>query len=132
MASGKAFEAQVRKWAKSFPDKLDALLRQSAFQLSENVVNATPVDTGYLRSAWQPSIGEPKTSAGTGADPVTEIGLVTAQFKAGEKFYLTNGTYYGPFVEYGTSRMAPRYFVSDQVKRWPYVAAQVAKELGLK
>lgn len=136
MAGGREFKAQLGRWAQAAGDKLDALVRQSAYEIAENVVRDTPVDTGFLRGNWQPSIGAPqaieKAPDPSGAGVVADIGLVFAQAKAGDRVYFLNNTEYGPFVENGTSKVPGRYFVADNVKRWPVVVEKIAQELKLK
>lgn len=130
MANGRTFNAQVRDWAAKFPDKMDALARQTAQEVSQRVVTATPVDTGFLRGSWQPSIGRPGPA--TPGDASAKVALTISGMRAGDMFYMTNGAKYAKFVEFGTSKMAPRYYVTDNVKRWPVIVRKVAKDIGLK
>lgn len=133
--SGREFVIQVRGWEKATAEKLDALARQATQQIAENIVRSTPVDTGFLRGSWQPSLSKPEAARGkpdlTGARVAADIGLVCSGMKAGDVFYLTNNAAYGAYVEFGTSKMAGRFFVTSNVKRADAVVRKVAKELGL-
>ena len=133
--SGRQFNLRIKGWAKSTTEKLDALARQSCQQIAENVVRATPVDTGFLRGSWQPSLENPVAADGvpdqSGAGVLSSIGLTISGMKAGDVFYLTNNAAYGPFVEFGTSKMAGRFFVTTNVKNAKAVVRRVAKELKL-
>jgi hypothetical protein len=133
--SGRTFNLKIRGWAKSTQEKLDALARQSVQQIAQNVVVDTPVDTGFLRGSWQPSLGKPIAATGSpdqsGAGALSSINLVVAGMKAGDTFYLVNNAKYGAFVEFGTSRMAGRFFVTSNVKRASAVVRKIAKELKL-
>lgn len=128
MANGRTFRLDLSRWANATEEKLDAVVRQTCQELAQRVVADTPVDTGFLRASWQPSIGAPADVAPGQGAPGT-VSLVAAQVKAGETFFMLNNAKYGPFVEYGTSKMAPRYFVTDNVKRFPSVAARYARTL---
>lgn len=135
MNTGRQFNADLGAWARKAGDKMDALARQTAQEVSFQVVNKTPVDTGFLRSSWQPAIGGPKPSNGApGAQskPIGEIGLVAAGLKAGEMYWMTNGAKYASFVEFGTSRMAGRFMVTDTVSRWGQIVERVARDLKMK
>jgi len=136
-APSQVFKAQIDAWLHKAPEKLDGFARQICFEMAERVVDKTPVDTGFLRGSWQPSIGEPSLDHEgkedkAGALAEAAVALVVPQMKAGQKFYMMNNAAYARFVEYGTSKMAGRYYVSDTVKNWPAVVEQVASELGLK
>lgn len=135
MANGKTFKASIDAWAKQFPGKMDALARQASQEISERVIASTPVDTGFLRSSWQPSFGQPqagKGAAGAQGQALTAVSMTIPAMKAGDVYYLTNNAEYAEHVEFGTSKMAGRFYVTDNVKRWPQVVASVTKDLGLK
>lgn len=134
---GKTFEAQIGKWAASVPHKMDAFARQVVQELASRVVQRTPVDTGFLRGSWQPSIGEPSlTHKGSedkaGAKVSAAISVIIPQIKAGVKFYLMNNANYARPVEYGTAKMAGRHYVTDTAKAWPSIARDVAVDMGMK
>ncbi len=144
MANGRQFKATLGAWATQVGDKLDALARQSAFRMSRNVIQATPVDTGFLRGSWQPSIGAPATGAASpdksGSARMAQVALTVAGLKRGERFYLINNARYAMRLEYGfvgedslgrSYNQQGRFYVGDQIKRWPQVVAAVAQELKL-
>ena len=139
---GQKFRASLKKWAAKVRVNLDALVRQSCFQISYNVVVATPVDTGFLRGSWQPSIGQPGNGTGikdpAGAAKISEITLTVNGLKAGDRFFMLNNAAYVRRLEYGfvgqdslgrNYDQAGRFFVTDNGKRWPRVVVKVAKEL---
>jgi hypothetical protein len=131
VSKGAKFTADISQWAARNGEKLDALARQTALEMSAKVVTRTPVDTGFLRSSWQPSIGNPASgSSASGATP--DVSLTVSNMKAGDTFWMTNNASYARFVEFGTSKMAGRFFVTDTVAQWKSVVAAVAKRLGAK
>jgi hypothetical protein len=44
---------------------------------------------------------------------------------------MLNNASYAIHLEYGTSKMAGRFFVGDNVKRWPLIVEQMAHDLQL-
>lgn len=144
MANGQTFKAQLGAWAQQVPQKMDALARQTSQQVSENVITSTPVDTGFLRSSWQPSIGRPEAAAGAAGkqdQSLAAVGLVISGMRAGQVYYLINNAAYAKRIEFGfvgqdslgrNYNQQGRFMVTDNVKRWPVVVESVAKDLGLK
>lgn len=144
MANGRTFIAELRDFAQRFPQKMDALARQTCQQVSENVISSTPVDTGFLRSSWQPSLGDPEAGAGAAgkqAQASAAVALVVGKMKAGEVYYLTNNAVYAKRIEFGfvgkdslgrNYNQQGRFMVTDNVKRWPVVVEAVTKDLGMK
>lgn len=137
MKKADLFKIRLGKWKKASDDKLDALARQVCYEMAFRVVEKTPVDTGFLRGSWQPSIGVPKLAGDPEPDPggakaMGKIAAVIPQIKAGDRFYMMNNANYARAVEYGTSRMAGRHYVGDTVASWPSVVADTAASLGMK
>lgn len=128
MSSGLNFKADLTKWAQQFSLNMDGLARQVSQEIALNVVTDTPVDTGFLRGSWQPSLKAPLVA--NGGDPASKIGLVVTNMKAGDTFWMTNNASYAGFVEFGTSRMAGRFFTTKNVTRFPEIAAKVARSLA--
>jgi len=132
--SGRQFNADIRAWAKKANANLDALARQTAQEVASQVVQKTPVDTGFLRGSWQPSIGAPADAVGaadpSGVSAQSQVTLVAAQFNGGERFFMVNNAAYARFVEYGTSTMVGRYFVNDTVADWQAIVRRVARSIA--
>ena len=134
--NGTIFRAKINGWATATQAQIEGLARQTCFQMAENVVRSTPVDTGFLRGSWQPSINGPADEPGS-ADPsgvatIAEVMLSANGMTPGDTFYMLNNAKYARHVEYGTSKMAGRHYVGDNVAKWPAVVAKVAKELNIK
>lgn len=142
---GKTFEAAIGKWAEAMPEKLEAFARQVVQELGKRVVEATPVDVGFLMGSWQPSIGEPslthegKNDAG-GTALSAAIAVVLPEITTGVRFYLMNNAVYARRLEYGfvgedslgrTYNQAGRFYVTDTAKAWPEICRAVARDMGL-
>lgn len=72
----------------------------------------TPVITGYLRGGWSVGLNilpvETDRFDKIGAQTLTAIKGTLATFKLGQRINVADRVFYGPFVDLGTSRMAPR------------------------
>ena len=110
--------------------KIETFMHEFGQSLAEQAVTNTPVDTGFLRGSWYARLNDPVggTSAAqndkSGAMTIAEINLVVGAMSAGDTVYLVNGAKYARFVEYGTSRMAPRGFVRKTVAQAPRIAEE--------
>ncbi len=133
--SAQVFRAQIGKWKGKTQAKLDALARQTCFEMGQRVVQRTPVDTGFLRGSWQPSVGSPELAKGkldpAGLSALSDLGVKVAGIKPGDAFFMLNNAAYARFIEYGTSKMAGRFFVTQTVKNWQNVVDEVAADLGM-
>jgi len=122
----KAFSADISKWCKKAGEKAGAVARMTCFDMAEMVVMMTPVDTGYARGGWQPSlmtaISGVNTLDASGAVSINEISLVTAQMKIGDVFYMTNNVAYIWDLEYGSSLQAPKGMVRITVAKAKAIA----------
>jgi hypothetical protein len=97
-------------------------------ELNNQVIIATPVDTGFLRNSWFGSIGSPSGGAG-GSGGASALDVATVKLWVGDVFYATNTASYAGFVEYGTIRMAPRAFVRNTIARAQEIATMVANRI---
>jgi len=97
--------------------------------INEQVVEATPVKTGFLRNSWYAGLNsEPAGPGGTGG--VAALTVVAADLKLGDIYYAVNGASYAVFVEYGTSKMRPRAFVRGVIDRADAIAAAAAARVA--
>lgn len=128
MATPESFVLDIDKFIASSKAKLQAFATEFAQDIGQAVVKATPVKTGFLRHSWYAQINGAPVATGQG--DVASISMVAASLKLGDTYYMLNGTSYGPFVEYGTSRMAPRAFVRGTVDRAQIIAEETAQRIA--
>ena len=141
---GRLFTLALQQWSARFKGDMDALARQTCQSISLGVVIDTPLDTGFLKSSWQPSIGAPELTEGAalgdgaGARAASAVGLVCAGIKAGDTYFMVNNAKYARRLEFGfvgkdklgrEYNQMGRYFVSDNMARAPYVVEQLTQEL---
>lgn len=136
MANGTTFKADISSWVSRVGDQMDALARQVCQETAQRVVEATPVDTGFLRGSWQPSIGSAPSRSEGGAD----IGLVLSGMRAGDTFWMTNNAVYAMRVEFGFVGedslgryydQKGQFFVSNTVAKYEEIVAAVARDLRI-
>lgn len=127
--STKQFSAKIREWAVGVEKGLDAVCRQTAQEMAFRTISHTPVDTGFAKGSWQPSINTIKDGKGSpdkaSGRVSAEAALVAAQVKAGDVFYLTNNAHYIVNLEYGHSKQAPNGMVR------PVIAARLHDQLRM-
>ncbi len=133
--------------------RMEALARQSIQATCEQVVQNSPVRTGFFRANWQPSINQPPQAQGdlspsentAEADKladkgVRDLSLIIAQFKIGQTFWFVNNTKYGPRLEYGfTGRDSAgreihqkgRFFIRNALARWGETVRRAAIDLKM-
>lgn len=145
MTTGREFTARLGAWAAKVDDGLAALARQVCQETSVRVVTATPVDTGFLRGSWQPSIGGLAQAESSVADPggakaQADIALTCTGLKIGDTYYMVNNASYARRLEYGfvgedalgrTYNQTGRFYVRDAVAKFEQIVDSVAADLGL-
>lgn len=129
-----SFGDQVAQFSEKAKDLFLAARNEAAEDIGDKLREYTPVDHGFLRGTIQTSINEPtpidpdKMNAGkaTYSGTVGETSLVIANAGIDDVIYHCFTMGYAPFVEYGTSKMAPRAMVRRTVAEWPQVVSAAA------
>lgn len=93
-------------------------------EVTANLIEATPVDTGWARANWIPSLGAPvsftvgtPSSVDTGPQQAAMLALMTYDSATPAKAYVTNNVPYINRLNYGWSAQAPSGFVRIAVER---------------
>ncbi len=100
------FNLSMEKFAEKTLDKLEVGFKKVAFGLSEDIIMATPVDSGRARGNWFPEINtfsnqEDNNADGSGSVAVNKVASKTRALKLGQTFTLTNNLPYIVRLEYG-------------------------------
>ena len=100
------FNLSMEKFAEKTLDKLEVGFKKVAFGLSEDIIMATPVDSGRARGNWFPEINtfssqEDNNADGSGSIAVSKVASKTRTLKLGQTFTLTNNLPYIVRLEYG-------------------------------
>lgn len=117
----------VRIVVKSLDGFTEKLVRRLTLNVTANLIEDTPVDTGWARANWVPSIGVPRRqTAGTRA--AAEDGRIdygpqaagladVAGYKLGPTIFVSNNVPYITRLNEGSSRQAPAAFVQAAILR---------------
>lgn len=130
--SNLSFAAQIDALVKKTERNLTAVFRESAKRVIEEAQANVPVDTGALRASLQVALNSPPQPAIRTVPPTSApvISAVIAGANLGDRVVASYGMAYGPYVEWGTSKMAPRRFVGRAVARWGQIVNQVVAEVN--
>jgi hypothetical protein len=99
------------------------VVKMVTLEITDDLITATPVDTGWARANWVPSIGSPVSSPSGTRENVSpalqQAGLATVavgyKLSAGQVFISNNVPYIGA-LNGGSSPQAPAGFVQDSIK----------------
>ena len=126
----------VDDWCRAQPARMEAIWKESSQRTVSMTQANVPVDTGFLRASIRASTDsmppiEAKARPDAGASYTSDSAYVAtiAGAELGQSIFVGYTAGYAGFVEYGTSRMAPRAFVGLAVAQWPVTVSQVAAEL---
>jgi HK97 gp10 family phage protein len=132
--SNLSFGAQIDAMVKKTERNMTAVFRESAKRVIEEAQANVPVDTGALRSSLQLALNAPPQPAIRTTAPTTApaISAVIAGANLGDTVVASYGMNYATYVEYGTSKMAPRRFVGRAVAKWQGIVNRVVAEVNAK
>lgn len=97
------------------------------------VVGKVPVDTGHLIGTSQAEINGSVVAKGSGAGTAPQPADWTAavqQMKLGDTIVGGFTADYARHVEYGTHKMAGRFFVREALSQWPRIVEENARFIG--
>lgn len=115
-----SFSLDIAKFAKQFGENANAAARKIALDIQRDLMLATPVDTGLLRSSWFIGVGSEPTDRPTkpGGNPEGQALKALASFKWGDTIYITNNQVYAWAIEYGHSKQMPSGMVRVTAARY--------------
>lgn len=106
----------------------DKMAKRLTLRVTANLIEDTPVDTGWASSNWVPSIGVPFTSI-AGSKDGSKVTLDRSPSERGKAdvvanytldkgaIYISNNVPYIKFLNEGSSAQAPALFVEAAVER---------------
>jgi hypothetical protein len=125
------FAAAIGEFAKETEAKILAVFQGSADDVIDLMRAYTPIQFGYLAGTIQAALNNPvpidPTAAGNPKAPISpnasagDIALVITDAKLGDVIYGCFTMSYGPYVEFGTSKMAPRGMVRRAAMQWQQI-----------
>jgi hypothetical protein len=101
--------------------RTEKMVRGTVIGCASRIIKRTPVDMGTLRGNWQPSIGQPESSAITRTDRTGSLGAADIaregqRLNIGAVFYMANNLPYAARVEFEAwSKQAPQGMMRIEV-----------------
>lgn len=115
-------ERRLDKISRDFSAGITAVIQSVAVAIAEELLPATPVDTGFARGNWRPALNSPPLVPitfldKTGQATIAKIGAVASRWRPGDTLFITNLAPYIVALDAGHSPQAPAGFVKDAVNR---------------
>lgn len=114
--------AQARAIGERLRKHVETIFKALCLEIDRELRKATPVDTGFARANWVPSVGAPHTGevakvGGGSAEHAAGVGQVM-RFKLEDgALWVANGVSYVPILNYGTSDQAGAMWIEAAVDR---------------
>jgi len=127
MANIRVLEKRLARVADRLSVAVAGLIGDIGEEIGNALVPATPVDTGFARANWRPSLNLAQLVPVTRTDPtgsatVSRIAVVARQVQVGDTFHLTSNIPYIEALNEGSSPQAAKGFVQESVRRGTRVA----------
>jgi len=144
-ADTKEFTVNIDAFVQKAKGRAQLFASEFVQDIGEQVIEATPVKTGFLRASWYASINAQDVVSGpsspkSGGALAASLGFVGgAEFKLGDMFYMNNGATYAMRVEFGfvgtdalgrKYNQAPRSFVRSTLDRAASIAEETAQRVA--
>lgn len=108
---------------KGLEDVAERAVRKITLDVTANLIESTPVDTGWARANWVPSIGAsvsvpaPNTGGGVGSAQAKQAAGIASVlgYTLGPVVYVSNNVPYITKLNEGSSKQAPQGFVQAAV-----------------
>lgn len=122
------FAAQVDEWVRKTKARIEAVVKNAAESVVEEVISRTPRDTGFLAASLQASLNGPiplrdappaDAQPGQFARP-TSYALVIDSMPMGGTVFIGFSANYAAHVEFGTKHQNPAAMVRLSTANWPY------------
>lgn len=130
---GLPFDQQVAGYVKKYKLRMELFMPLFVERFAEELMFNTPVDTGLLRGSWLLGFHSNLRRAGvpdpTGTDTLNAMVSRVGEWNPNRKIYFANSAPYSWWVEEGTSKMAPRYYIRKTVAAAPLIAEEVARDI---
>ena len=111
-----SLDARLRRVSARLTEGLEQLVSEVIEEVGREVVPATPVDTGFARANWRPSLNAPAPTPVSFLDPsgsatVDRITTVAKRWRVGDQAFIVNRAPYIGKLNQGSSPQAPPGFV---------------------
>lgn len=121
----------VRGVIRNLKGVTEKVITKLGLDITANLIETTPVDTGWARANWVPSVGAPAldgsgvSKAGRGlisgassSQMAAQASLATSGYKLSQgRLFISNGVPYIELLNSGSSKQAPRGFVQRAIQK---------------
>ena len=139
------FEDSLEKYFKKTAKRLDDVSYNATVLMFTAVVLEAAVDTGALRGAWTPGVGDDVTISKDRLDPTGDLAIwdIRNTVQPSSKNFIVNTLPYATVVEYGLypnppkkgtgktlggfSTQSPFGMISPNILRWPGILNQAVR-----
>lgn len=109
---------QSRRIGERLRKHIEQIFKALVLEIDRELRKSTPVDTGFARANWVPSVGSPHVGEVLDAAARTAGLTQVIAFKLGDgALWISNGTEYIEILNYGTSDQAPPMWIEAAVDR---------------
>jgi HK97 gp10 family phage protein len=121
VADANSFASRIRRYAVNIEANSSAIVKKAAIEISNAVIQATPVDTGRARGSWFANIGGPSNDKlpegqhGKGGQRMSANAGLISRAKDPTAIHITNNLQYMKYLNAGSSRQAPANFVGKAI-----------------
>lgn len=127
--AGRSGPQQIEMIMRGLERVSERVIKKIALDVTANLIETTPVDTGWARANWVPSIGvenrRPALANPEGPDVATAAArqgtgkaeIVTGYFLGRGKIFISNNVPYIVRLNEGSSQQAPAGFVQAAIRK---------------
>ncbi len=117
----RTLERRLNRVSDQITHSLETLVGDVIEEIGDRLVPATPVDTGFARANWRPSLNIPIDVPLSFLDPsgqatMARIATLAARWQIGDIAYIRNNIAYIAALNAGSSPQAPPDFVSTAAR----------------
>lgn len=124
------FASQMKAFENLTTDKAEKVFRKTCFEISNEVISNTPVDTGRAKNNWFPDINKFSSETTEATNKQGSISLVagaTNRLQLGATFTLSNNLHYIVKLEYGWSKKSPQGMVGITLQKFDTILKNANK-----
>ena len=124
------FATQMKQFENLTTDKAEKVFRKTCFEISNEVISNTPVDTSRAKNNWFPDINKFSSETTETTNKQGSINLVadtTNRLQLGTTFTLSNNLPYIVKLEYGWSKQKPNGFVAITLQKFDTILKNANK-----
>ncbi len=127
MATLRQLSGRLRRVELRLNRGIEQLIGTVGDEVGKALVPATPVDTGFARGNWRPTLNVPASRPVTFLDPtgaatIARIKAVSQSFRLGDILFIVNNAPYIGLLNAGRSPQASAGFVAASVEKGVNVA----------